>query len=374
MMQKLMLILRALLTLAGAVALLFCLSYPDTVLPPSADALYAQHITIYSFKPVLWLLPLIFMELVQSMGSHRNAVWFFAMETTLIAGIIAWPVLKAYEPEWVEKTVPFDDVKLLTGLCYFSIILFGSILFRKVLLAYLFKEPRSEDDDPTMMDAVVLDPASARTVRQIMENPTIVKPRFLFGEADYALISRFYELVSRVRHMKYIKTVLKSLATIALVLWVLLFPQPSEQQALRRDMVTMYEAVRLPNGTYRATRRAVHAAYRVMKYAADSGMLDGMSYEQAARALGVDRAPAEYRRQLLDRSDISLPSVDDLFESRTRFLTVQDGRRIAVLYVRTDESGQRISIAEVQDAGWNEVMDVARRRFGQDVSARSFGF
>lgn len=371
MLQTLTTLLRLLLTTVGALALLITLSYPDTILPPSLDIEYVTELTVYDFKPYMWLLPLLFMELVSIAGKRRNAVWFSGLGIAMLAGVIAWPVLRAHAPEWVERTLPFEDGKLPVGLGYMCLIFFGSILFRLVLLAYLFKEPRPEEDDPTMMDAAVLDPSKARTVREIAANPLQVQPRFLFGEADHALISRFYALVARLRRAKWVQACWVGAAAAGVVAWFFLYPRPTEQQALRRDMDAMLECRRLPDGRWLATRRAVHAAYRVMSYIADHDVFDGMSFEQATKWLRVSRAPEAYRRQLMDRSDISLPSVDDLFESRTRFFTVQDGQHIAVLYIRTDASGEKITIAEVQDAGWNAVMDDRRRRFGRDVSASS---
>lgn len=362
------------LTLMGAVALLICLSYPDAIMPPSVDEQYVEGFSIYKLKPVLWVAPLVFMELVSSMGRHRNAVWFFALNTVFAAGFIAWPVLQAHAPEWVERTLPFEDGKLPVGLGYLGIIIAASVAFRRVLLGYLFRKPSHDEVDTTMMEADVLDPANARTVQEIRRNPAVAKPRFLFGDADMALIDRFFALVRQVQRMRCVKGALWGVAGVALALWFWLYPQPDETEALQRDLSAMYEAKRLPDGSYRATHRAVHAAYRALKRLADDGMLDGLTFEQAENVLGVRRAPEAYRRQLLDRTDIPLPSVDDMFESRMRFFTVQDGRRIVVLYVRTDASDEHINIAEVQDAGWNAVADEKRRRFGQDVSARSFGF
>ena len=43
-----------------------------------------------------------------------------------------------------------------------------------------------------------------------------------------------------------------------------------------------------------------------------------------------------------------------------------DGRRWAVLYIRTNAEGDKINVAEVQDAGWNAVADDKRRRFGME--------
>ena len=58
--------------------------------------------------------------------------------------------------------------------------------------------------------------------------------------------------------------------------------------------------------------------------------------------------------------------MDDTFLSRTRFLTVTDGTRWAVLFIRTNEAGDIINIAEVQDAGWNAIADELRRQYGED--------
>lgn len=363
-----MMVMRCVLTFAGAVALLFTLSYPDLLLPPNPNVQDIRHFNIYDLKPVLWVFPLLFMELVSSMGSRRNVVWFSCLAAVWIGGFIAWPLLLRYAPEWVEPTLPFEDGKLPVGMGYLAIIIFGSVLFRYVLLAYLFRTRRVEDDDSTMMEAEVLDPSKGRTVQQIIADPPRVAPKFIFGEADSALISRFYRLVHRLRRMRHLKAGLLGLAAAALVGWFWLYPRPTQQEALQRDLAAMYECRLMPDGTYRATYRAVHAAYRVMKYISDKELFAGKTLSQAERWLRVERAPEAYRKQLLDASDISLPSVDNLFESRTRFFTVTDGRRIAVLYIRTGMDSNVINIAEVQDAGWNAIMDVRRRIFGRDIS------
>lgn len=362
-----MLLMRMLLTLAGAAGLLFALSYPDLLLPPNPNAQDLPHPNIYDFKPVLWVLPLVFMEMASSMGSRRNAVWFTALGAVWVAGVIAWPLLLWHAPEWVERTLPFEDGKLPAGLGYLAIIIFGSILFRLVLLAYLFRDKHVEDEDSTMMDSETLDPAKGRTVQQIIANPPRVAPRFLFGEADHVLIHRFYDWLGRLRRLRHLRLALLGVAGLALAAWFWLYPRPTRQEMLQRDLITMYEHRRLPDGSFRATFRAVHAAYRVMKYISDNEAFAGMTLTQAEHWLHVNRAPEAYRRELLDSSDIELPSVDNIFESRTRFFTVTDGRRIAVLYIRTGKDNAIINIAEVQDAGWNPIMDDIRRRFGTSL-------
>ena len=148
--------------------------------------------------------------------------------------------------------------------------------------------------------------------------------------------------------------------------WFVLYPQPTEEEALQRDLAAMYATRTLPGGYTVATGAAVHAAYRVMDYISRHEVFAGMTPQQAEEWLQLDRVPAAYRRQLRDERDIDLPSVDSLFESRDRFLTVTDGRRICVLYIRTNAEGDRINIAEVQDAGWDAVADDNRRRYGRD--------
>ena len=134
----------------------------------------------------------------------------------------------------------------------------------------------------------------------------------------------------------------------------------------------MYEHIQLPDGSYRATPRALHAALRVMRYVSDTGVLEGETLPQALNWVQVQRAPAQYRNQLLDDSDLRLASIDDVFESRTRFLTVSDGKRTAALFIRTNKEGDRINVCEAVDAGWNAIADDFRRRFGTDVRARFF--
>ena len=372
MLGLLMLALRTGLTLMGALALLYAFSYPDALLPPSPDVEYVDGFTIYKLKPILWVIPVLFMEIADGWGSKRNAVWFFSLGAVFVAALAAWPVLLATQPEWVYPTLPFEDGKLAVGLCYYALFILASVVFRCVLLAFLFHEPRSDEDDPAALDSAVLDPSRGRTVQAIQADPPKVAPRFLFGDADQALIDRFRVLMHKIMRMKKQRNYLLLAACCCLVMWFFFYPQPSPPEALQRDKISMLEYRQLPDGSYRATRRAAHAAYRVLKHISDHELFAGMSLSQAEQWLGLSHVPEAYRKQLLDSSDISLPSVDDLYENRTRFFTVQDGKHSVVLYIRTNQEGDRINVCEVQDAGWNAVMDERRRRFGQDISSRFF--
>ena len=141
---------------------------------------------------------------------------------------------------------------------------------------------------------------------------------------------------------------------------------------MQRDLQVMYEHTRQGDGSYRASSRAVHAALRVLRYVSDKEIFAGKTLHQAREWLQVQRAPADYRAQLLDDSDMRLASVDDVFDSRTRFFTVTDGKRTAALFIFTDKEGNHINVSETVDAGWNAIADDRRRKFGTDVSARFF--
>ena len=368
---KATLALRILLSLLGAAALLYVFSYPDSIIPRSLmeEELEDERFTRYALKPLLFLIPLVFMEMVSLCGRRRNLVWFCGLIGVLLAAVAAWPVLTAFRPELVHPTFRFEDGKLAHGLLCYGAVVACSLLVRVTLLSYLFKYYRSPDDEESYgdVDAAELDPEHARTVRQIAAAPAKARPRFLFQEIDLGRIRSFHELMAallgRRRHTR--RAIIAGLVLLAA--WVIFFPQPNPHQALLRDLDAMY-ATRgtASNGMQLATHRAVHAAYRVMEHISARETFAGLTRAQAEKWLHLDRAPEDYRRQLRDERDLTLPSVDDTFESRTRFLTVTDGTRWAVLFIRTNEAGDIINIAEVQDAGWNAIADELRRQYGAD--------
>lgn len=368
MLQKIFIALRIVLTTAAALVLLYVLSFPDSIIPEDPRYEYMSGITAMDIKPWLWVAPLLLMEFFDVLGTKRNLVWFSSLFIVLLAGIIAWPVLEAQYPELMHPTFSYEDGKLSAGLGWLAVITFGSILFRGVLLSFLYKEPeRGDDSELNAVDSAVLDPSQARTVREIAADPVRVKPRFLFGDADHGLIERFGIFMRRLVFRSRVRTALYTTAGVLLCGWFFFYPQPDEQQALQRDLARMYD--RQPCGC--ASTPAVHAAYRVMKYISDHEVFAGFSREQAEQWLQLENVPPSYRSILRDERDRPLASVDDAFESRTRFLTVADAcGRTAVLFIRTNEEGDRINISEVQDAGWNAVMDDRRRRFGNDIDTR----
>ncbi len=371
MLRFISIALRMVLCTAGAAALLFVFSYPDSIMPANPALDYVQGLTYYDFKPWMWLVPFLFMELVSVAGPRRNLVWFTALLVVMGSALLAWPVFTATCPELVHPTFEYEDGKLAQGMLYMLCVLGLTMFTRLVALRFLYPPAPAEESDINNVEATVLDPSKALTVQEILANPQKTKPHFLFGEADSERLGSFRAILRRLQRLSNAKNAGWATLIIAVVLWFWCYPQPTEEEAYRRDLRTMYQYVKKPDGSRLATFPAVHAAYRVMKRISDREELAGMSIAHAEKHLGLDAVPAAYRNTLRDESDISIASVDDIFDSRTRFLTVTDGRRIAVLYIRTNEAGNTINIAEVQDAGWNAKADDIRRRFGT-ASSRSY--
>lgn len=352
-----------LLCLAAAAALLFCLSYPDSVIPPDPAKEYLSAFSWYSLRGYVWALPLAASVLV-SLGPCFWRVWFGGALPVGIAGFLAYPVLLAKMPELVHPTLPYEGGMLAVGLLHYGIILFAALLLY-LLLRFLFPEPEEREASGTE-DSAVLDPEKARTVQQIAAAPQRPAPKFLFGDADITLIERFRLTWRRFILRKAGSQIALALAVAAALLWFFLYPQPTEEEALQRDLQVMKEHY-LWKTTPLATRAAVHAGLRVMTHISDRESFAGMTREEAEAWLGLDALDADYRAHVRDSSDVEIPSVDNAFESRERFFTLRDRfGHWAVLYIRTDASGEHINIAEVQDAGWNGIIDEQRRRLGND--------
>lgn len=371
MLRFLSIATRMILCTAGAFAMLFTFSYPDSIMPANPALDYVQGITYYDFKPIIWVVPFLFMELVSVAGPRRNLVWFTALLIAIGATLIAWPVLTANTPELVYPTFEYEDGKLAQGIIYMFCMLLFTLFTRKMVFRFLYPPQNTDESDINNVDAAVLDPAKGLTVREIIENPKKANPHFLFGEADHERLSTFGAILRRLRRLGNIRTAAWVTLILLIALWFFLYPQPNAEQALQRDFKTMYQYHKHTPGHTIATFPAVHAAYRVMKHISDTEALAGMSKAEAEKFLHLDKVSPAYRAQLRDESDISVASVDDIFDSRTRFLTVTDGKRMAVLYIRTAEDGDTINIAEVQDAGWNAKADDIRRRFGT-ASSRGY--
>lgn len=363
MIQKIGIGLRILLCTLGAVVLLYVLSYPDSLIPERPEWSDLTGWRLIDFKPIMFLAPLLFMELVGAMGARRNLVWFSSLGLVLVGGIIAWPILEGWRPELVHATFDYEvDGKLSFGLAMIAIIIVISIVNRLVLLTYLFPEPELiEEDDVNSVDAVVLDPSKGRTVKEIATTHKSKKPRFLYGDADMGLVNRFLQLMHNIGLTNRYRLI--ALAVLALVVgsWFFLYPRPTEEEAWQRDIARMYEHTG-SGENMRATHPAIHAAWRVLEKVSRKEMLGSMTHAQAEEALRMDLAAPAYKdfiRHTTTKWEIRY--VDDVLDSRDKFLTLTDGMRYVILFVRTNLEGDIINISETQENGWNSVHDEERR-------------
>jgi len=369
-MKEAFFLLRLLCSILCAAGMLYAFSFPDSLLPYEASSNVTGEISLYKWRGLAFLLPWLMMELVSLAGDRRNVVWFSGIFSVFIGCFLLWPLMEIFRPEWLWPTFSYEDGKLSMGLCYLAIFTLGSLLFRCGLLRYFFPEPLAlyEGND---VDIEMLDVDTARSVREIAQSPVISKPRFLFGDADQGIVTRFLELTRRFLAKRRMRFMFITVAVGGGLLWFVSLPLlfNSAEQRIRRDKLMMLDFEADGKGGLRATHAAVHAAVRVMENISEYERLMGMSTKRAERYLGLARADALYLKQLRDESDLPLRSAEDIFYSRTRFLTVSDGQRSAILFVRHNEKGDKITVSEFQDEGWNSEVDAIRRNIGRNWRA-----
>lgn len=369
-MTKLLITLRYILCLLGAAALLYAFSYPDSIMPPNPVYEDSGVFSLYSLKPVLWVAPVLLMELASVLGPRRNLVWFSALLTVLVVALIAYPLLEAYRPEYVKPTFTYQGNMLSSGLLYYVSFTGISLALRLVLLTYMFPPEELHDQlEIGFVSSSELNPEGAPTVKEIAAQTKPTVHHFRFGGADNSLVLRFQLMMNRLVLRSKIRTACTFAAILLLALWFTCYPQPNEEEALQRDLTTMLQYRVTANGYPLATTAAVHAAARVMKYISDKESLGGMSFAQAEAWLGLDKIPEPQRTWLRDDHPIEMASTNSMYENRTRFLTITDGHRICVLYVRPDAKDNSIIVSELQEAGWDAVADETRRLIGNDWGA-----
>ena len=370
MLDKLFLFFRFIFCLMGAAALLYTFSYPDTLVPPNPILEDSTSFSLYKLKSFIWLLPIMLMELVACCGPKRNVIWFGALFSVLVAALAAYPVLTAYWPEYTAPTFNYQGGMLTTGLIHYVEFLAISFAFRKVLLTYMFPpEEFLEQQEVGFVSASVLNPARARTVKEIAAEGHLPQHKFHFKSGDSRVALRWKLIMRRMFLRSMVANASIGGGLLLLALWFFLFPQPTPEEALQRDMARMYEHRLTRQGQPLATQPAVHAAARVMKHISDHESLGGMTREDAEQWLGLNHVPQGYRAWLRDERDIKLASANNMYENRTRFLTVTNGRYICVLYIRTNKADGSIVVAELQEAGWDATADELRRRIGNDWGA-----
>lgn len=369
-MSKIFTVFRYLFCVLGAAALLYTFSYPDTIIPPDPVMEDVEEFSLYSLKPLLWVVPVLVMELACLAGPRKNLVWFSALFTILGAALFVYPLLSAFRPEYVEPAFPYLGDMLSTGLVYYVCFIGVSVLLRLMLLAHMFPaEDFQEHQEIGFVSASVLDPEHARTVHEIAAEKKAAPPRFHFSSGDNRIALRFKLIMKRMIFRSRLMTSCAAGGVLLLLLWFCFFPQPTAEEALQRDLNLMLQHRLTQQGYPLATKAAVHAAARVMKHISDHESFAGMSPEEAEDWLGLDKLPESLRSQLRDNRPLKLASVNSTHETRSRFLTITDGRRICVLYVRTNPADGNIIISELQDAGWDAVADETRRRMVNDWGA-----
>ena len=369
-MLNILLVLRFLFCLLGAGALLWALSFPDAIVPPDPAMEEAEGLTLYSLRPLIWVVPVLFMEMVSCCGPRRNLVWFSALFTVLVLALVAYPLLAAWRPEYVEPTFTYQGGMLTTGLWRYAAFTGISFAIRKMLLAYMFPaQDLQEQLEVGFVSATALNPATARTVREIAAEAKPERPNFQFKAGDQRNALRFRLIVQRMLLRSRVANIGIGIGALLLALWCACFPSPTPEEALQRDLHLMLQYRPAANGYPLSTSAAVHAAARVMKHISDFESFAGMSPAEAEQWLGLDQLPETARTWMRDSRAIELDSTNSMHENRTRFLTITDGRHFCVLYVRTNEADGSIIISEFQDAGWDAVADENRRRTGTDWSA-----
>lgn len=362
MLALLIRLLRYLLATACAALLLISLSYPDAILPPlPPDAAPAGEFSPAALLRDYLYIPPLLLLLIASAGSGFSKRLLSALLTVLLVGFLSWPVLRSLRPELIEPTFSYQSGMLPKGLALLLLITLISLPLC-ALLHYFSPPPPEPENELNTADMSELAPEKGRTVQEIIANPVIVRPRFLFGDPDMALVERFRCFVRAVARRRALRYAVLGLLAIPALLWFFCYPQPDAASAFERDLELMRDTRSLPDGRLVATTAAVHAGYRVMKQVQDLGLIDGLSPEQARQRLHLDTLPEPYRSQVLDSRPLALASMDAQASNRTRFLTLTDGRRIAVLYLLLNEDGTAINIAEVRDAGWDAAADAERKR------------
>ncbi len=361
-------ILRFFFALFFALVLLFTLSYPDLIVPSSPHLDGQEALSLYKLRSLLWLFPLLAMELVAIAGPRRNLVWFTALFGALFLGFLAYPLLAVFYPEWVSPTLFYQGGMLGWGLLMLLIMTMASVAFRLAFLSYFFTTPL-EDYDANEVELSDLAPATGRTVADIAANPVCSQPRFLFGSADMALVTRFYVAARVLIVRRRTFSLALGLCLLVCVAFFLLFPRVATPAFEReRDLARMYDVSGEPGAQarYLSSYSGLHAAYRVFKDVARYDRLAGMSDAQAERSLGLERLPLGLRSQLREADGRSLAASEDAVTGREPFVTLTDGRRKLILFVHRNLDGSKINISELYDEGWDASEDRRRKRLSAD--------
>ncbi len=363
-----LLLIRSFLAIILALTILLALSFPHVVTPSLIEPLHgAPEPDIfekggYFYANRLWMLALGLLYLVSSYGDRKNLVWFTGWGVTLVVGVLVWPFLQVWYPEYLWPQFSYSRDALSWGMFYTSIFVAASVVLRLGLLRFLFPEPLSVyEGNEVELDR--LDLSKARTVREIASSGGRVRASFLFGKADEGVVTRFYQSMRALMLERRSRWYLIFSALTFIALWFWLYPQliGTEEHGLQRDRERMYEVSELNDGEYILKRSALPAAMRVLEPIVKNDKLKGMTIQQAEEYLGLSGLAPHLLAQLRDESPLESKSSQSLHLSRLRFLTLSDGKRRVILYLRLGADKKTINLAELEEEGWNPRVDAQRR-------------
>lgn len=339
------------------------LSFPSALVSPEPSIIlpHISHDFLVEWKNWLWVAPWLVMELAALVGPRRNLTWFIGLLSAIVLIMLAYPVIQASRPELIEPTFRDwvydislreyrDEISILHedsayrdpcisyGFLFLWALLGLSVLVRLVVLGYLMKIHQvREQNEFNNVDAadIAPDADSARTVREIVADKQKVQPKFKFGEADRGLVAHLRQLLLRMQYLRTLRGICWMSAACAVLAWFWIYPQPSEEAALQRDLKSMYDTTTDANGNEIGTTRAVYAALRVMKYAEKNRSLDYKSVADAEKWLHLERASDTYRASIRNEQikelELTPMRISSANVDYARFLTITDGRHHAVM-------------------------------------------
>lgn len=358
--------LRTFIVMLGAWVMMIVIAYPSTFTGNDATVQvpYIAPDFLLEWRNWMWVLPWVVMELAAAAGPRRNLVWFSGLLIAIASTMIIYPMLEATRPELIEsplynadieslfnqereekiqlfsEATPYRDKGLSFGFIFLWPLLGLSAFIRLVVLGYMLKlHQTSPDNEYTYIDAAQIAPdaPSARTVKEIAASRQSIDPHFSFGAADKGLVQHVKALLAKLQYIRTVKGLIW-LGIVALLFgWFYLYPQPTEQEAVERDLHYMYETRPAANGQPVATPRAVYAALRVIRYVHQHKILDNKSVAEAEQWFRLDKIPTSYRRIVQDNN---LNAIKENVPNRLRphkgtdyakFLSIGDGRHHVVL-------------------------------------------
>lgn len=355
---------RILITELGAVLLMLVASYPSALIAqePYITLPWFSHEFLLEWKNWLWVAPWLLMEIAAIAGPRRNLVWYSGLVGVIVLTMLVYPIIQATRPELIHQhfsekvyylrleevreqtkiladNSPYLDKCLEFGLAILWAVLGLSLFIRTVVLGYFISinEKQTENEFNTVdMADIAPDAENARTVKAIAADSKKIKSNFKFGEADHKLVAYLRNILKRIQYLRTIKGLCWLGAVLFVVLWFFLYPQPTQKEALTRDLKAMYETTTDAEGNEIGTTRAVYAAMRVMRHIEKQNIFEGMTVAEAEKWLRMEQASDAYRETIRTEGQeesefIPLKMRTPSPNPQAHFLTITDGRHHAVM-------------------------------------------